>query len=292
MCRNIEYRVESIARTNKTKIGVAVKVSKTCRWQFTRGVTEELFPIDFRKFLGYISILKSGKMVAENVETIKKRIGAACFRCGRRPEDVLLVGVSKNFGVDSIKNAVDSGLCDIGENYAQELLEKRNRLRDDRIRWHFIGHLQSNKVKYVIEYVHLIHTVDSDRVAEEIQKRAEKAGRVVDVLIEVHTTDEATKYGVRPSETLDLLKRISKFDRVKVRGLMTMGPFSDDPNDSRPSFQQLRVLREGMSREGIIQDPMLHLSMGMSHDFEVAIEEGATIVRIGTAIFGSRTTPF
>ena len=249
----------------------------------------ELFPIDFRTFLGYISFLKSGKMVAENVESIRKRIREVCSRCGRKPEDVLLVGVSKTFGVDSIQKAVDSGLFDIGENYAQELLGKRESLSDHRIRWHFIGHLQSNKVKYVIEYVHLIHSVDNDRVAEEIQKRAEKAGRIVKVLIEVHTTDEATKYGVLPADTLDFLKRISRFDRVKVQGLMTMGPFSDDPNNSRPSFRQLAELRDRISREGMEDVTMQHLSMGMTHDFQVAIEEGATIVRIGTAIFGTRT---
>lgn len=229
-------------------------------------------------------------MVAENVETIKKRIRDVCSRCGRSPEDVLLVGVSKTFGVDSIQKAVDSGLFDIGENYAQELLEKRNSLGDNRIRWHFIGHLQSNKVKYVIDYVHLIHSVDNERVAEEIQKRAQKAGRIVDILIEVHTTDEATKYGVQPAATLDLLKRVSTFNRLRVQGLMTMGPFSDDPNDSRPSFRQVTELRERILREGIENVTMQHLSMGMTHDFEVAIEEGATIVRIGTAIFGTRTT--
>jgi pyridoxal phosphate enzyme (YggS family) len=229
-------------------------------------------------------------MVAENVETIRNRIRDVCSRCGRRPEDVLLVGVSKTFGVDSIQKAVDSGLFDIGENYAQELLQKHTRLGDDRIRWHFIGHLQSNKVKYVVEYVHLIHSIDNDRVAEELQKRAERAGRVIDVLIEVHTTDEATKYGVQPAETLSLVKRISKFSRLRVRGLMTMGPFSDDPNDSRPSFRQVAELKERISREGIENVAMQHLSMGMTHDFEVAVEEGATIVRIGTAIFGNRPT--
>jgi pyridoxal phosphate enzyme (YggS family) len=244
----------------------------------------------FVRSWGIFHSLKVVKMVAGNVETIKKRIREVCSRCGRKPEDVLLVGVSKTFGVDSIQEAVDFGLLDIGENYAQELLEKHNRLGDERIRWHFIGHLQSNKVKNVIEYVHLIHSVDNDRVAEEIQKRAEKAGRIVNVLIEVHTTDEATKYGVLPADTIDLLKRISKFDRIRVQGLMTMGPFSDDPNDSRPSFHQVAELKDRIAREGIENVSMQHLSMGMTHDFEVAIEEGATIVRIGTAIFGTRTS--
>jgi PLP dependent protein len=239
-------------------------------------------------FLGYISILKCSKMVAENAEIIKNRIREVCLRCGRKPEDVLLLGVSKTFGIDKIREAVSAGLFDIGENYTQELDSKRVLLNDERVRWHFIGHLQSNKVKYLADYIHLIHSVDNDRVAEEIQKRAAKVGRFIDVLVEVHTTDEATKFGVLPDQTIDLIKRISAFDRVKVRGLMTMGPFSDDPDDSRPSFQLLAELAKKITREGVEHVTMQHLSMGMSHDFEVAIEEGATIVRIGTMLFGAR----
>ncbi len=251
----------------------------------------KLFPIDFRTFLGYISFLKSGKMDAENVESVKKRIAEVCMRCGRSPEDVLLVGVSKTFGVETIRPVVNSGLFDIGENYVQELLEKRSQLQDERIRWHFIGHLQTNKVKYIIDFIHLIHSVDNERVAEEIQKRAENTGRIVDVLVEVHTTDEATKYGVPVAGTLDLVKRIAILNHVKVTGLMTMGPFSDDPNDSRPSFRLLKELRDRINGEGIENVTIRHLSMGMSHDYEVAVEEGATIVRIGTAIFGTRVKP-
>jgi len=250
----------------------------------------KLFPIDFRKFLGYISILKSGKMVAENVEFIKNRIREVCLRCGRKPEDVLLLGVSKTFGIDEIREAVSAGVFDIGENYTQELKEKRSLLNDDRVRWHFIGHLQSNKVKYIADYVHLIHSVDNVRVAEEIQKRAGSLGRSLDVLIEVHTTDEATKFGVLPEKTLELIKSLAAFDHIRVRGLMTMGPFSDNPDDSRPSFRELADLAKRIEREGIGNVSMQHLSMGMSHDFEVAIEEGATIVRIGTSIFGKRST--
>jgi PLP dependent protein len=248
-----------------------------------------LFPIDFRTFLGYISFLKCGKMVAENVEIIKKRIREICLRCGRKPEDVLLLGVSKTFGVDKIQEAVSAGLFDIGENYTQELVEKRNQWNDQRVRWHFIGHLQTNKIKYIADYIHLIHSVDNDRVAEELQKRADRVNRTIDVLVEVHTTDEATKFGVLPDQTCDLIKRISAFNRVRVKGLMTMGPFSDDPDDSRPSFQQLADLARRITKEAIENVEMRHLSMGMSHDFEVAIEEGATIVRIGTSVFGERS---
>ena len=247
------------------------------------------FPIDFRPFLGYIYFLKSGKMVAKNVEIIKNRIREVCSRCGRDPRSVLLVAVSKTVGVGQIQEAATAGVIDLGENYAQELLEKYRQIGDERIRWHFIGHLQSNKVKYIADYVHLIHTIDNERVAEEIQKRADRIGRSIDVLVEIHTTDEATKFGVLPGDTVGLLKKISGFNRLRIRGLMTMGPFSDDPEDSRPSFRQLVALRDRIRNEGIENVTMEHLSMGMSHDFEVAIEEGATIIRIGTAIFGTRT---
>jgi pyridoxal phosphate enzyme (YggS family) len=228
-------------------------------------------------------------MVAENAEILKKRILEVSLRSGRKGGDILLLGVSKTFGIDKIREAVAAGLFDIGENYVQELKEKREVLRDQPVRWHFIGHLQSNKVKYLVDYVHLIHSVDNDRVAEEIQARATKANRSVDVLIEVHTTDEAAKSGVMPHQVLGLIRQVSLFDRVRIRGLMTMGPFSDDPEESRPSFQLLADLAKRISNEGIPNVAMQHLSMGMSHDFEVAIEEGATIVRIGTLLFGERT---
>jgi PLP dependent protein len=227
-------------------------------------------------------------MVAENAEIIKNRIREVSLRCGRNPEDVLLLGVSKTFGIDKIREAVSAGIFDIGENYTQELDAKHKEFGDERVRWHFIGHLQSNKVKYIADYIHLIHSVDNDRVAEEIQKRAERSSRTVEVLIEVHSTDESTKFGVLPGQTLELVKRISIFDRVRIRGLMTMGPFSDDPDDSRPSFQMLASLAKRIGQEGIDNVTMQHLSMGMSHDFDVAIEEGATIVRIGTMLFGER----
>jgi pyridoxal phosphate enzyme (YggS family) len=237
-----------------------------------------------------ILIFQSRVMITENIEKVRSRIRDACFRSGRNPEDVLLVAVSKTFSAAQIREAITAGLRDFGESYAQELREKRKELNEEQIRWHFIGHLQTNKVKYLVDFVHLIHSVDNFRVAEEISKRAGNAGRAVNILLEVHTTMEPTKYGVRPEQTLDLVKQISTLPWVSVQGLMTMGPFSDDPNDSRPSFRQLAELRHQIEREGIPGISMRHLSMGMTHDFEVAIEEGATIVRIGTAIFGERRT--
>lgn len=201
-----------------------------------------------------------------------------------------LVAVTKTFGSDMMKEAVDAGQLDFGENYVQELNEKRDELRNLNVRWHFIGHLQTNKVKYIAEYVHLVQTVDNVRVAEEIQKRAQMHGRIIDILVEVHTTTEETKSGVSPEKTLDLVKQISPFKNVRMQGLMTMGPFSDDPNDSRPSFQQLVHVQKRIGQEGIPGVSAKQLSMGMTHDFEVGIEEGATIVRLGTAIFGKRKT--
>ncbi len=200
----------------------------------------------------------------------------------------MLVAVTKTFPSDAVREALKAGVHDFGENYVQELNEKRNEVAEPNLRWHFIGHLQTNKVKYIAEYVHLVHSVDNVRVAEELSKRAGRANRDIDILIEVHTTDEATKYGVQPEQAIDLVKAVAAYPRVRVQGLMTMGPFSDDPNDSRPSFKLVADLRRQIERENIPGVSIRHLSMGMTHDFEVAIEEGATIVRIGTAIFGER----
>ena len=229
-------------------------------------------------------------MVAENLIVVRNRIADACRRSGRDPDEVLLVAVSKTFGLEALREAINAGQQDFGENYVQELVEKRQALIAHHIRWHYIGHLQSNKAKFIVDYVHLIHSVDSERVAEELDRRAEKANRAIDVLLEVHTTDEATKFGILPARAVELAQSISRLKRVRVQGLMTMGPFSEDPNDSRASFRQLAELKRNIEREGMEHVSMKHLSMGMTHDFEVAIEEGATIVRIGTAIFGKRKT--
>jgi hypothetical protein len=224
-------------------------------------------------------------MILQNIALVRQKIADACKRVGRDPGNVRLVAVSKTFGPDRIGETLDCGLADYGENYVQELREKIAFFQDRPIRWHFIGHLQSNKVRYIIDSVHLIHTLDSVKLAAEIQKRA---GRVIEALIEVHTTDEATKTGVRPEDVVDLVKNVSKFDRIRISGLMTMGPFSDDPNDSRPSFRTLADVKRSVEAVGIDGVSMDNLSMGMTHDFEVAIEEGATMVRIGEGIFGGR----
>jgi pyridoxal phosphate enzyme (YggS family) len=227
-------------------------------------------------------------MIVENIKNLRKRIEQVCHKSGRKVEEVRLVAVSKTFPVDSVREAIVSGQMDFGENYVQELQEKNQLLAQMPIRWHFIGHLQSNKVKYVAEYVHLIHSVDDLKLGKEIDRRAEQCRRVQDILVEVHTTDEATKFGVNPEQTIALIKELSLLPHLRVCGLMTMGPFSDNPDDSRPSFRQTVELKKQIEAEGIENVRMQHLSMGMSHDFEVAIEEGATLLRIGTAIFGRR----
>ncbi|MEK7670666.1 MAG: YggS family pyridoxal phosphate-dependent enzyme, partial [Bacteroidota bacterium] len=187
--------------------------------------------------------------------------------------------------------AVDAGLKDVGENYVQELLEKREALLHKRdIRWHFIGHLQSNKVKYIAEWIHLIHAVDNVGLAREIDKRALQAKRLIDVLVEVNTTGEQSKFGVKPEETVEFVETLTEFRNIRIAGLMTIGPFLPDPEGSRPMFRKLRLLKEEIARLNQPNIQMKHLSIGMTGDFEVAIDEGATIVRIGTAIFGKRTT--
>ncbi len=227
-------------------------------------------------------------MIAQNIQKLRNSIEEICKQCNRKPEDLTVVAVSKTWPQQYIREAFNSGITDVGENYVQELLAKQKELSDLPLRWHFIGHLQSNKVKYIIDTVCLIHSVDDIGVGKEINKRAAKIGKVQDVLIEVHTTKEQTKFGVRPEHTKELIKQLATLPNLRVCGLMTMGPFSEDPEDSRPSFRLLRNLRDEILREGIDTISMQHLSMGMTHDYTIAIEEGATILRIGTAIFGER----
>lgn len=228
-------------------------------------------------------------MIAENLKNLRKRIDQACQKCGRKNDEVHIIAVSKTFSAELILEAIDAGHIEFGENYVQELQEKQKTLIDRILRWHFIGHLQSNKVKYIADYVTLIHSVDDLNLGKEISKRAERCCRIQDVLVEIHTTDEATKFGVQPEHAIALIKELSQLSHLRVCGLMTMGPFSDNPDDSRSSFRCAAELKKHIEAEGIVNVQMRHLSMGMTHDFEVAIEEGATLVRIGTAIFGRRT---
>ncbi len=229
-------------------------------------------------------------MVAKNIQNIKENIEKTCLGIGRESANVKLIAVSKTFSAEKISEALETGTIDFGENYVQELVDKRNLLLAKNIRWHFIGHLQSNKVKYIADWVYLIHSVDSESLAEEIQKRAEKANRIIDILVEVNTSEEATKFGVKPARAIELLKNVSQFRNINLKGLMTIGPFTEDKNASRESFRLLKSIFNEANNTILTKKPMDELSMGMTHDYKIAIAEGSTMVRIGTAIFGTRIT--
>jgi pyridoxal phosphate enzyme (YggS family) len=227
-------------------------------------------------------------MIAENVRKIRERIDFACRKAGREPGSVALIAVSKTFPAARVIEAVECGVTDFGENYIQELLEKRNAIGALPLQWHFVGHLQSNKVKYIGDWIHLIHSVDSLSLAKEVDKRAGDAGRKIQILVEVNTTGEVSKFGKKPEETLDFVRQLAGLSNIQIVGLMTIGPFLPDPEDSRPMFKTLSALNKRLADLDQRNVNPIHLSMGMSGDFEVAIEEGATMVRIGTAIFGRR----
>jgi hypothetical protein len=224
-------------------------------------------------------------MIAQNVENIRHRIADACNRADRDSGEITLIAVTKMVGSDIIREVVAAGVFDLGENYVQQICDKRAGFGDDRIRWHFIGHLQTNKVKYIADWISMVHSVDSLNLGRELSKRMARCKRTLPVLIEVNTSGEESKFGVDVGSAPDLLRELKDLPNISVKGLMTMAPLAADPEESRPSFARLRQLRDTLQAQGI-QLPVL--SMGMTNDFEVAIEEGATIVRIGTAIFGDR----
>jgi pyridoxal phosphate enzyme (YggS family) len=226
--------------------------------------------------------------IKENLERVREKIISAALRAGRKPEEVTLLAVSKGMDYEKVRSAYESGQRFFGENYVQEALKKIEKLPQD-ITWHFIGRIQKNKVKYIIGKFALVHSVESISLCEEFQRLCEKKGVAMEILVEVNLSGETTKGGILPSNTLSFVKDVLKYKALKMKGLMTMPPYSDNPEDSRKYFIELRRLREKLIESGIPEDNLTHLSMGMSGDFEVAIEEGATIVRIGTAIFGART---
>ncbi len=226
-------------------------------------------------------------MVEKNISEVKKRISEAAKAAGRNENEVTLIAVSKTKPVEMIKEAYDTGIRDFGENKVQEIMEKYPLLPSD-IRWHLIGHLQTNKVKYIIDKVCMIHSVDSLKLAEEISRQAVKHNVTVDILIEVNVAAEESKFGVRPEDAIDLCRDISTLPGIRIRGLMTVAPFTSDPEENRPVFCALRQLFVDIDGKNIDNVFMDCLSMGMSGDYTVAIEEGATFVRVGTSIFGQR----
>lgn len=225
------------------------------------------------------------KTIKNNLEIINEKIKKAALRANRNPEEIKLVAVTKTATIEQIKEAISAGVKIIGENKVQEAKEKYQIL-STKIEWHLVGHLQTNKVKYAIEIFDCIHSVDSIKLAEEIDKRSLQFGKTTNVLIEVNVSGEETKYGIKPEEVEYFLKEIFEFSRIRVRGLMTIAPIAEDKEEVRPYFRKLRELSKEIKNKNLKNVKMDYLSMGMTGDFEVAIEEGANMVRIGRGIFG------
>jgi pyridoxal phosphate enzyme (YggS family) len=223
--------------------------------------------------------------LAENLDSIQQRIRAACERAGRNPESVTLLAVTKGQPPEVVSEAGKLGVTFFGENKIQEAKAKIP-LCSGKLRWHFIGHLQTNKCRDAVELFEMIHSVDSLHVAQEISKRAEQAGKRMPILLEVNLAGEASKFGYRPEKLEAELSQLNALPRVEIHGLMTVPPWTSNAENVRPIFRQMRKIKERAEQE--LGAPLPHLSMGMTGDFEVAIEEGATFVRIGTALFGPR----
>lgn len=229
----------------------------------------------------------SSFMIKENLDSVKQNIEKACNACGRAAESVKLIAVSKTKPVEDIEQAYACGCRDFGENKVQELVEKYEKMPKD-IRWHMIGHLQRNKVKYIVDKVYLIHSVDSVRLAEEISKEAVKKDLTVSVLVEVNVAGEESKFGTSSEEALRLVEEIAKLPGICVKGLMTIAPFVENAEENRLYFAKLKQIYVDIIQKNIDNVCMEELSMGMTGDYEVAITEGATYVRVGTGIFGER----
>ncbi len=225
--------------------------------------------------------------VTENLEEVERRICAACERAGRDRSEVTLIAVSKTKPIEMIEEAVDAGIRIFGENKVQELVQKHDEMEDG-LEWHMIGHLQTNKVKMLPGRTKMIHSVDSLHLAEEIDKQYAKHGEIAHVLIEVNMAGEESKFGLAPQDVESFLDEIAKFANIYVHGLMTIAPFVEDANENRKIFADLKKLLIDMRRKNNDNIDMRELSMGMTGDYEVAIEEGATFVRVGTGIFGAR----
>ncbi|WP_138263574.1 YggS family pyridoxal phosphate-dependent enzyme [[Clostridium] hylemonae] len=226
-------------------------------------------------------------MMKEKLENVEERIRAACERAGRNRSEVTLIAVSKTKPVETLREAYGLGVRVFGENKVQELVDKYGALPED-IHWHMIGHLQRNKVKYIIDKAELIHSVDSLRLAETIEKEAEKHNITANILIEVNVAREESKFGVMPEELDEIVEKIAGFNHLNVRGLMTIAPYVENPEENRAVFARLRKLSVDIASKNVDNMNMSILSMGMTNDYEVAVEEGATMVRVGTGIFGER----
>ena len=225
--------------------------------------------------------------IRDNFLRVLERMDRAATRAGRDPGEIKLVAVSKTVEVARIREAIEAGVTILGENYVQEARRKIEEIGHG-IQWHMVGHLQSNKAKYAVTLFDYIHSIDGISLARELDRRAEQKGKTVRALVEVNLSGETSKFGVGSEATVDLIHQVAALKNISIEGLMTMPPFFGEPEKARPSFIKLRELRDRIRKEGIEDIRMDELSMGMSGDFEAAIEEGATIVRVGTAIFGER----
>lgn len=232
--------------------------------------------------------------IENNLLKIKQKIARVCAQCGREPKDIYLIAVSKTFPADAIASALDYNQLDFGENRVQELLEKEPAFRDRIMHWHLIGHLQTNKVKFIVPFVFLVHSLDSLKLAQKIQIEAAKTDKKIKCLVQVNTSGENQKSGCDPKYTLKLVKEISQFENIKVKGLMTVGKMMENEKDPaereivRENFRQLKFLFEEIKSHTIPGVDMKYLSMGMTSDYDIAIEEGSNMLRIGFAIFGKR----
>lgn len=226
-------------------------------------------------------------MVAENLAQVQKKINESCSKINRDPNEVTLIAVSKTKPVEMLKEAYDAGARVFGENKVQEIVDKYDQMPSD-VKWHMIGHLQRNKVKYIVDKVAMIHSVDSLRLAETIEKEAAKKAVIVPILIEVNVAQEESKFGLKPEEVLPLIEQIADFSHIRIKGLMTIAPYVDNAEENREIFRELKKLSVDIAAKNINNVTMSVLSMGMTGDYMVAVQEGATMVRVGTGIFGAR----
>ena len=226
-------------------------------------------------------------MVAENLAQVQKNINESCSKINRDPNEVTLIAVSKTKPVEMLKEAYDAGARVFGENKVQEIVDKYDQMPSD-VKWHMIGHLQRNKVKYIVDKVAMIHSVDSLRLAETIEKEAAKKAVIVPILIEVNVAQEESKFGLKPEEVLPLIEQIADFSHIQIKGLMTIAPYVDNAEENREIFRELKKLSVDIAAKNINNVTMSVLSMGMTGDYMVAVQEGATMVRVGTGIFGAR----
>jgi len=226
--------------------------------------------------------------IAQNIADILKNIEASAKKLGKSLEDITVIAVTKTVDSSRALEAFEAGLSNLGENRVQEFVNKHENLKNYDIDWHIIGHLQKNKVKYIIGKVKLIHSLESLSLAEEIDKRSKQHNLVTDVLVELNIAEEESKFGIKKDDLIDFLKSVEEFENIRIVGLMTVAPFAEDKEEVRWVFKEMKYLYDTISNMSFKNVEMKFLSMGMTNDYDVAIEEGANIIRIGTAIFGSR----